>query len=187
MFGVSPEHVTDEQRTRAKAINFGIVYGMSAFGLAQRLGIDQRTAQEYIQTYFARYQGVKDYIDRTLKEGEQRGYVTTLFGRRRYVQLGSKNRAMRAPQERVAINAPIQGSAADIMKVAMINVWKRYRSAQMQSQMILQVHDELVIEAPEAEADRAATIVCEEMERAVPMDVPLKVDVSRGSNWADLQ
>ncbi|MBI2932751.1 MAG: DNA polymerase I [Planctomycetes bacterium] len=187
VFGTTPDQVTDEMRGRAKAINFGIVYGMSGFGLAQRLKIDQKTAQEYIELYFRRYHGVKEFIERTLKEAEQRGYVSTLFGRRRYVQLATKNRIVRAPQERIAINAPIQGTAADLMKIAMINVWNRYRRERLASKMILQVHDELVVEAPRKEADRAQAILQEEMERVHPMRVPLKVDVSRGPNWADLE
>jgi len=187
VFGVPPEQVSDEQRSRAKAINFGIIYGMSGFGLAQRLTIDQKTAQDYIKLYFLRYQGVRAFIDRTLKEGADRGYVSTLFGRRRYVNLRSSDRMTRAPQERIAINAPIQGTAADLMKVAMINAWKRYRAERMRSRLILQVHDELVVEAPEAEADRAAGVVREEMERVHPMCVPLKVDVSTGMNWAEMK
>ncbi len=187
VFGVPPEQVTDEQRSRAKAINFGIIYGMSGFGLAQRLSIDQKTAQDYIRTYFLRYQGVKAFIDRTLKEGEQRGYVSTLFGRRRYVSLRTTNRVMRAPQERIAVNAPIQGTAADLMKMAMINVGRRFRADKLQSRMILQVHDELVVEAPEAEAERAAAALSEEMEGVHPMKVRLRVDVSHGPNWAELK
>lgn len=188
VFGLPPEQVPDELRSRAKAINFGIIYGMSAFGLAQRLRIDQKTAQEYINLYFGRYRRVKEFLDRVLEQGEKLGYVTTLFGRRRYVpQLASKNWQIRGQEERVAINAPIQGTAADIMKIAMINVWNRYRNEGFSAKMILQVHDELVIEAPEREADRAAEVVRAEMERALEMRVPLKVDVSRGRNWADLE
>jgi DNA polymerase-1 len=178
--------VDDETRRRAKAVNFGIIYGMSAFGLAQRLGIDQPTAQEYIDRYFSRYPGVRRWLDRTLEEGARLGYVTTILGRRRYVpDLKSRNRMIRGAAERIAVNAPIQGSAADLMKIAMIRVSRRLKGTGIR--MILQVHDELVLEAPEREAAQAARSVREEMENARTLGVPLRVDVSRGPDWADMQ
>jgi DNA polymerase-1 len=174
-----------EHRRRAKAVNFGILYGMSGFGLAQRLRIDQKTAQEYIQLYFSRYPKVKAYLDGTLEEARRTGYVKTMFDRRRYVpDLKSRNRIISGAAERVAVNAPIQGSAADLMKIAMIRVSRRLRGTK--SIVILQVHDELVLEAPEEEAAMTETVVREEMEGAHPMEVPLQVDLSRGSNWAEL-
>src|SRR6185295_1655031 len=174
-----------EHRRRAKAINFGIVYGMSAFGLAQRLDIDQKTAQEYIDLYFSRYPGVKAYIEKTLEEARKTGYVKTMFERRRYTpDLKSQNRVISGAAERIAVNAPIQGSAADLMKIAMIRVCRRLKGTG--ALLILQVHDELVIEAPESAAETAATIVREEMEGVHPMSVPLKVDVVRGATWADM-
>jgi DNA polymerase-1 len=177
---------SDEFRRRAKAINFGIIYGMSAFGLSQRLGIEQKTAQEYIDRYFSRYPSVKGYLDATLERARRDGYVKTMFERRRYTpDLKSQNRVISGAAERVAVNAPIQGSAADLMKIAMIRVWRRLRGSAML--LILQVHDELVLEVPEAQADAAATIVREEMENVHPMSVPLKVDVSRGATWADME
>jgi DNA polymerase-1 len=173
----------DERRRRAKAINFGIVYGMSAFGLAQRLSIDQGKAQEYIDLYFSRYPKVRGWIQGTLDEARRTRFVKTPFGRRRYVpDIASRNRILSSAAERIAINAPIQGGAADLMKLAMIRVSRRLKGTG--AKLILQVHDELVLEAPEAEADRAATIVREEMEQAHPLSVPLQVDVSRGSDWA---
>ncbi len=176
----------DERRRRAKAINFGIVYGMSAFGLSQRLGIPQKTAQDFIDLYFSRYPGVKAWLDGTIASGRKNGFVSTMFGRRRYVpDLKSANRILSGAAERVAVNAPIQGSAADLMKMAMIRVSARLRRTK--TLVILQVHDELVLEAPEGEADAAERAVREEMEGVHPLDVPLKVDVSRGANWADMR
>ncbi len=175
----------DEHRRRAKAVNFGIIYGMSAFGLAQRLGIHQKTAQEYIDLYFSRYPGVKRYLDGTLEEARKTGFVMTMFGRRRYVpDVKSNNRVISGAAERVAVNAPIQGSAADLIKLAMIRVSRRLEG--MKTLLILQVHDELVLEAPRKEAARAEKIVREEMENVHPMEVPLRVDVSTGANWAEL-
>ncbi|MBI2900077.1 MAG: DNA polymerase I [Planctomycetes bacterium] len=181
-------NVTPELRRRAKEINFGIIYGISGFGLAKRIGIDPRTAQEYIDRYLARYRGVKEYIDRSLVQARKDGYVTTMFGRRRYVPaVASQNKMVRSAAERVAINAPVQGAAADLIKIAMVRVSERFDRERLRAKLILQVHDELVVEAPEGEADRALAAVREEMEGAHPLDVPLKVDAGRGPNWADLK
>ncbi len=181
-------NVTPDLRRRAKEINFGILYGISGYGLSRRLGIDPKTAQEYIDRYLGRYRGVKAYIDRTLEQARKDGYVTTMFGRRRYVpDVVSKNKMIRGAAERVAINAPVQGAAADLIKIAMVKIGERLDRERLRAKLILQVHDELVVEAPESEADRALAAVREEMERAHPLDVPLKVDVGRGPNWADLK
>jgi DNA polymerase-1 len=178
--------VDEQTRRRAKAINFGIIYGMSAFGLAQRLGIEPSTAQEYIDLYFGRYPKVKAWLEGAVAEGARLGYVRTMAGRRRYVpDLKSQNRIIRGAAERIAVNAPIQGTAADLMKAAMIRVSRRLRGTR--SLLILQVHDELVVEAPEPEAAAAAEIVKEEMEGVCPLAVPLRVDVSRGPNWAEME
>jgi DNA polymerase-1 len=178
--------VDEQTRRRAKAINFGIIYGMSAFGLAQRLGIEPSTAQEYIDLYFGRYPKVKAWLEGAVAEGGRLGYVRTMAGRRRYVpDLKSQNRIIRGAAERIAVNAPIQGTAADLMKAAMIRVSRRLRGTR--SLLILQVHDELVVEAPEPEAAAAAGIVKEEMEGVCPLAVPLRVDVSRGPNWAEME
>jgi DNA polymerase-1 len=175
----------DEKRRKAKAINFGIIYGMSGFGLAQRLGIDSKTAEGYIELYFSRYPAVKAWLEGTIEEGRRTGCVKTLFGRRRYVpDLRSRNRVLSGAAERVAVNAPIQGSAADLMKMAMIRASRRLRSIGVR--MILQVHDELVVEAPEARAEEALRSLQEEMEGVHPLSVPLKVDTSSGATWADL-
>lgn len=182
IFGTSDS----EARRRAKAINFGILYGMSAYGLAQRLGIESRLAQEYIDRYFARYPGVRAWLDRTLAEAERDGYVRTLFGRRRYVpELRSRNRTVRSQAERVAVNAPVQGTAADLMKKAMIRVDRRLRGTGVW--LILQVHDELVLEAPAERAAETGRVVKEEMERVFPLRVPLQVEVSVGDNWAEME
>jgi len=176
----------DEQRRSAKAINFGIIYGMSGFGLAQRLDIDQKKAEEYISLYFSRYPGVKAWLDGTIEGARKVGYVKTMFERRRYTpDLKSQNRIISGAAERVAVNAPIQGSAADLMKIAMIRVSRRLKGTG--ALLILQVHDELVIEAPERTAEAAETIVREEMENVHPLSVPLKVEVSRGATWADME
>ena len=187
VFDVDPDKVTDDQRRKSKEINFGILYGMSAGGLAQRLHLDLKTAREFIDRYFARYAKVKGYLEGTLESGRRLGYVTTALGRRRYVRgLTSGNAMERSPAERIAVNAPIQGTAADIMKLAMIAVWRRLRTEGRRTRMILQVHDELVLEAPEKEADSASNLLTEEMERAFPLAVPLKVSLSRGRSWAEL-
>ncbi len=175
----------DERRRKAKAINFGIIYGMSGFGLSQRLGIDLKTAEEFIALYFSRYPSVKGWLEGTVAEGRRTGYVQTLFGRRRYVpDLQSKNRLVSGGAERVAVNAPIQGTAADLMKLAMIRVSKRLKGGP--ALMILQVHDELVLEAPSGREEEVAALVGSEMEGVHPLSVPLKVDVSTGPTWADL-
>jgi DNA polymerase I len=175
----------DEARSRAKAINFGIIYGMSGYGLAQRLGIDTKTAQEYIDRYFARYPGVKAWLAGTIEEGRSRGYVKTMFDRRRYVpDLKSANRILAGAAERVAVNAPIQGTAADLMKIAMIRVSDKLKGSG--ALLILQVHDELVLEVPQGRTEEVEALVRAEMEGVYPLSVPLKVDVSRGPNWADL-
>ncbi len=182
LFGKADE----ESRRRAKAVNFGIIYGMSAFGLGQRLGIEPRAAQEFIDLYFARYPRVKAWIDATLEEGRKSGFVRTIFGRRRYVpDLRSENRVVRGAAGRGAIHAPLRGTAADLMKKAMISVSARLKGTG--TLPILQVHDELVLEAPEGEAASAERILREEMEGVHPLRAPLRVDLSRGPNWADMR
>jgi DNA polymerase-1 len=187
IFEVSPADVTPDQRRKSKEINFGLLYGMSAGGLAQRMRLDLKTARAFIDRYFARYPRVKGYLEGTLESGRRQGYVTTILGRRRYIRgLTSSNAMERAPAERIAVNAPIQGTAADIMKLAMIAVWRRLRAEGRKTRMILQVHDELVLEAPMAEADAAEVLLRAEMERAFPLAVPLKVSLARAASWAEL-
>ena len=184
IFGVSLEDVTPEMRRGAKVINFGIIYGMSAFGLGKELDIEPKVASAYIEGYFQRYQGVKDYIDSTLSEAREKGYVTTLFGRRRYLlEINSSNQMARNAAERTAINTPIQGTAADLIKVAMIQIHRRLKDLNLSTKMIMQVHDELVFECPEGELEKASRIIREGMEGVMECSVPLKVSISHGRNW----
>jgi DNA polymerase-1 len=184
VFHVPPEAVTGEMRRRAKAVNFGIVYGIGDFSLADDLKITRKEAKDYIENYLFTYHGVKEYMENTVKEAKEKGYVTTLFGRRRYIpELKNSNHNVRAFGERCAMNTPIQGSAADIIKVAMVRVYNRLKEENLSARLLLQVHDELIVDAPEREADRVAALLQEEMEGAIRLDVPLTVDLHRGENW----
>lgn len=184
VFHVPFEEVTSQQRRNAKAVNFGIVYGISSFGLSQDLSITKKEAAQYIEDYFKTYPGIKDFLDDTVKHAKEMGYVVTLFGRRRPVpELASSNFMQRSFGERVAMNAPIQGTAADIIKIAMIGVHRRLKKRQMKSRLVLQVHDELLIEAYKPELEEIKKILREEMEQAVSLDVPLEVDMHTGENW----
>ncbi len=186
IFGVEPEQVDSDMRRSAKTVNFGIVYGISPYGLSQQLRIHPDEAKHYIDTYFARHSGVKKYIDGLIKDATGKGYVTTLYGRKRAIpELRSTNRNMKQLGERLATNTPIQGSAADIIKVSMINIWKRLKKEKLKSRMLLQVHDELLFEIPEKEVKKMEKLVREEMEHAVELMVPLKVDLGTGRNWAE--
>ncbi len=184
VFHTSFEEVTDLQRRNAKAVNFGIVYGISSFGLSQDLSISKKEAAEYIEQYFATYPKVKEFLDKQVTDAGEKGYVTTMFGRRRPVpELGSSNFMQRSFGERVAMNAPIQGSAADIMKIAMIRVWKALKDAGLRSKLILQVHDELLIETVKEETEEVRRILEENMKSAAQMAVTLEVDLHTGENW----
>lgn len=184
VFGVEPEDVTDELRKRAKAVNFGIMYGIGEYSLSQDLGISVAQARQYIADYLASYPAIDAYLKQTIRRAYDDGYVTTLFGRRRYIaELTSAKRPLRAFGERVAMNSPIQGTAADIIKIAMINVDRRLREEGLDAKLILQVHDELIIEASRECADRAQEILRTEMEGAVELAVPLTVDIARGDTW----
>ncbi len=186
IFNIAPEAVTAEMRRNAKAINFGIIYGLSAFGLSGQIGVHPKEAQKYIDAYFERHSGVKAYIERTLDEVRARGYAVTIFGRKRPIpELNSDNKMTRSLGERLAVNTPIQGSAADLVKVAMINLARRLKAEAPDSKMILQVHDELVVEAPAGDAEKIMAVVKEEMENAVRLDVPVKVDVGSGPDWGE--
>jgi len=187
VFGVSPEAMTKEIRNRAKAVNFGIVYGISPFGLAAQLGIDQHQAKLYIETYFARYTGVRAFIDRVLEETRTRQSVRTLFGRVRPIpDIQSRNANLRGFAERTAVNTPLQGTAADLIKIAMVRIDARLRTAGMQSRMTLQVHDELLFDAPREEVDELRAMVKREMENVVALNVPIIADVGVGENWRDM-
>ena len=184
IFGVSLDSVTSEMRRQAKVINFGIIYGMSAFGLGKELDIDPKVASAYIEGYFEKYKGVKEYIDSSLRESREKGYVTTLFGRRRYLpEINSSNRMARNAAERTALNTPIQGTAADLIKVAMIHIHGQLKDLKLSTKMVIQVHDELVFECPEGELEQVTRIVREGMEGAMECSVPLKVSIARGRSW----
>jgi len=188
VFGVRDEDVTPEMRRRAKAVNFAVLYGMTDYGLSRELGIPVSAAKEFISSYFARFPKVKEYVSAVQEEARQKGYVCTLLGRRRYIpEIQSGNRNTRSFGERAAINSPIQGTAADIMKLAMIRVDKRLRNDAGSARLLLQVHDELLLEVRAEEAPALCEAVREEMSAAFPLDVPLKVDVKRGPNWSDME
>lgn len=178
------EEVTDLQRRNAKAVNFGIVYGISSFGLSQDLSISKKEAAEYIEQYFETYPGIKKFLDDSVENAKKNGYVTTMFGRRRPVpELSSSNFMQRSFGERVAMNSPIQGTAADIIKIAMIRVWKRMKEENLSSKLILQIHDELLIETKAEEKDQVAVILEEEMKGAADLSVKLEIDLHTGNNW----
>ena len=188
VFGVPPLMVTPDHRRQAKVVNFGIVYGLSAFGLSQNLGIEPGEAKQFINAYFERYGGVRAFIDRTLDEARREGKVRTLFGRVRPIpDINSKNANLRGFAERTAVNTPLQGTAADLIKIAMIRIDAALRKRGLKSRMTLQVHDELVFEVPEAEIEVMQTLVREQMEKVHPLTVPLLVEIGVGSNWRDLE
>ena len=184
ILGIPPEAVTEDHRRQAKTINFGVMYGMGAYGLASRLGISNEAAQNFITAYFARYPRVNEFIARTIRDAYAAGYVTTLLNRRRYLpELQSDNRNLREFGERTAVNTPIQGTAADLIKVAMIRIAEKLRSGKWQAKMTLQIHDELVFDTPSDEADALTELVRTEMEQAIELSVPVVVDVGVGENW----
>jgi len=188
VFGVPPLMVTSDHRRQAKVVNFGIVYGLSPFGLSQQLGIEPSEAKQFIQAYFDRYSGVQRFIDRTLDEARREGRVKTLFGRVRPIpDINSKNSNQRGFAERTAVNTPLQGTAADLIKLAMIQIDKEMHERKMRSRMTLQVHDELVFDVLESEVDAVKTLVREHMENVHKLDVPLLVEMGVGKNWRDLK
>ena len=184
VFKTPMEEVTKEQRSNAKAVNFGIVYGISDFGLGEQLGISRKIAKQYIEEYLQEYAGIKNFMDDMKEKAKETGYVKTLFNRRRYIpELKSNNYMVRQFGERAAMNTPIQGTAADIMKIAMINVYKKLIEEKLNAKIVLQVHDEMMIEAPLSEADKVKKIVKSEMESAIKLNVPLIAEVSEAENW----
>ena len=186
VYGVPLDQVTHEMRSRSKAVNFGIVYGISDFTLAKNISVSRKEAREFIDRYFERYPGVKKYMDEAVKTGKEKGYVETLMGRRRYLpELSSANFNVRAFGERCAMNSPIQGTAADIIKLAMIAVARRIQAENLRARLILQVHDELIVEAPEDEVDRVKALLKDCMEGVVALKVPLRADVSTGGDWRE--
>ncbi len=184
VFGVAPEKVSKDQRRSAKAINFGLIYGMSAFGLARQLDISRAEAQEYVDRYFERYPGVREYMERTREQAREQGYVETVFGRRLYLpEINARNAMRRQYAERTAINAPMQGTAADIIKRAMIALDGQLRETGMDVRMIMQVHDELVFEVAREALAPARDLIRECMSGAAELAVPLVVDMGVGDNW----
>ena len=188
VFKVPIDEVTKEQRTHAKAVNFGIVYGISDFGLGEQIGVSRKKAKEYINQYLEKYSGIKKFMTDIVEEAKGKGYVETLFKRRRYIpELKSKNFNIRQFGARAAMNTPIQGTAADIMKIAMIDVYQKLKEGNLKSKLILQIHDELLIEAKEEEKEEVKNILKTSMENAIELKVPLKADVSEAYNWYDLK
>ncbi len=188
VFGVAMEHMDKQTRDRAKAVNFGIVYGISPFGLAQQLGIPQNEARLYIDTYFERYEGVRAYIDRVLEETRREQRVRNIFGRVRPIpDIQSRNANLRGFAERTAVNTPLQGTAADLIKIAMIRIDRLLREENLKTVMTLQVHDELVFDVPEEELDRVKELVRHEMENVTQLTVPIVADCGAGPNWRDLK
>jgi DNA polymerase-1 len=188
MFDVPPEKVTSEMRYSAKRINFGITYGMGSFGLAKDLGVSQKEAQAFIDTYFARYPGIRKFMDGQIEKARERGYAETLLGRRRYLpDITSKNPAVRQFAERQAVNTPAQGTAADLIKAAMVKVEKALVASGSAAKMIITVHDELVFDVPKAEVADVAKLVTKAMETAAHLTVPLEVTVKSGANWAEMR
>jgi DNA polymerase-1 len=186
IFGVAPADVTSEMRARAKTINFATIYGQGAHALSQQLRIPHAEAREFIDQYFLRFTGVRQYLDESIETARTRGYAETIFGRRRYIpELREKNFNIRAFGERTAQNTPIQGSAADLIKIAMIRIAQRLDEKKLKSAMLLQVHDELIFETPPDELETLKALVKREMESAATLDVPLLVDVGVGPNWVD--
>jgi len=186
LFNIPAEEITPDMRRMAKTVNFGIIYGISPFGLSEALNIPPKEAGIIIEQYFEKHKGVKDYIDNTLSAARNNGFVTTLLGRKRPVpEINSSNPNIRQQTERMAINTPIQGTAADLIKIAMINIWNGLKKQRLKTRMILQVHDELLFEVPENEIEDAKKLIKCGMENAIKLSVPLKVDIGAGKNWAE--
>ncbi len=188
IFGVPEEEVDDLLRSRAKAVNFGIIYGISSFGLSETVSITPEEAEKFIDSYFKHYPRVKLFIDKTIHEAREKLYVKTLFGRKRYIpEIKSINKQVRNAYERIAINAPIQGTAADIIKLAMIEIYKEIENKNLKSRILLQIHDELILEVPEEEMEFTPLMAKEKMEKVVELSVPLVVEISVGKNLAELK
>lgn len=186
VFGVPLEEVTKEMRSHAKAVNFGIVYGISDFGLAEQLGIRRKEAKQYIDSYLEKYHKIEEFMEGEVEKAREKGYVQTMFHRRRYIpEINSNNYMVRKFGDRAAMNAPIQGTAADIMKIAMIKVYRTLKEQNLQSKIVLQIHDELIIEALESEKEMVSQILKESMENAAELLVNLDVDLQEGKCWYD--
>jgi DNA polymerase-1 len=186
VYGIELNEVTSDQRRNAKAVNFGIIYGQSAFGLSQNLGISRKEAAEIIENYFTQYPSIKKYMADTINFARENGYVETIMGRRRYLRdITSANQTVRGFAERNAINAPIQGSAADMIKIAMINIYQDIKDQKLQSKMTMQVHDELVFDVLKSEKDQIKNIILNRMQTAIKTTVPIVVEIGEGYNWLE--
>ncbi len=186
LMNIFPEEVTPEMRSRAKAVNFGIIYGQQAFGLSRELNISVKEADKFIQLYFERYSKVKDYLERSKEEARRTGYARTMVGRERKItDIHNPNAQIRQAAERLAVNTPLQGSQADLIKIAMIAIDKRLKKEGLHSMMLLQIHDELVFEVPDTELEVMTALLKEEMEGAFSLSVPLTVEVNVGKNWKE--
>ena len=186
VLGLPPEWITPEQRRSAKAVNFGIVYGIGAFSLAKDIGVSVGEAKRYIDDYLGHYSGVKNYMSKVTESAEKDGWAVTMFGRRRFIpEILSTNKTVKALGKRIAMNTPIQGTAADIIKLAMVRVYRRLKAELPEAKLILQVHDELIVEAPADKADKAAQILTEEMQGAGKLAAPLTADAKEGRSWYD--
>jgi len=184
IFNVPVNEVSKELRSRAKAVNFGIVYGISDFGLGEQIGINRKEAKQYIDKYLTTYYGIHEFMNSTIEKAKKDGYAETIFNRRRYIpEINSNNHVVMKFGERIAMNMPIQGTAADIMKIAMIDVYNKLKEKGMKAKIILQVHDELLLECEEEEKEEVKNILRECMEQAVKLKVPLKVDIEEGKSW----
>ncbi|MFA5287409.1 MAG: DNA polymerase, partial [Candidatus Omnitrophota bacterium] len=188
IYGIEEREVVSEMRDTAKRVNFGIVYGLTSFGLSRDLNIPLDEAQVFIDAYFTRYPRVKEYIDSEIKKAQNDGYVTTILGRRRYIpEINSKNMAVRQFAQRQAVNTPIQGSAADLIKLAMINIRNEIKDKGLKSRMVLQIHDELLFDLPKDELSLLIKLVRERMEKVLKLDVPITVDIKKGDNWLEME
>ena len=186
IFGVDIDHVTPQMRYNAKAVNFGILYGISSFGLSEDLNIDVKSAKKFIDDYLNTYPGIKDYMDNVIKEAHRLGYVKTIMNRKRVIEeLNNKNYMIKSMGERMALNTPVQGSSADILKKAMIEIFDKFNSLGLKSKMLIQVHDELVFNVLEEERETVEKIVTDIMENTYKLSVPLKVEINEGKNWYD--
>ena len=184
VFNKKLEEVTSEERSRAKAVNFGIVYGISDFGLGEQIKVPRKVAKEYIEEYLRKYSGIKEYMDKNNEEAKEKGYVTTMFGRRRNMpELKSQNFMIRQFGSRAALNMPIQGTAADIMKLAMIEVQKQIEDRKLKTKLVLQIHDELLLEVPKEEEEEVKKMLKTSMEQVTTLSVPLVAEVSVASDW----
>jgi DNA polymerase-1 len=187
VFGIAPDKITDEQRNYAKAINFGLIYGQSSYGLAETLNIDQKQARDFIEKYFQKFSAVKIYLDQLREFCEKQGFAQTYLGRKRYLpDIKSSNRMLKAQAERMAINTPVQGTAADLMKMAMVELQNKIAQKFPTTKMLLQVHDEIILESPEVDVKVIAELTKQVMESAMVLTIPLKVDVSVGKNWLEM-